>query len=206
MRRHRLVAALFALAAAVPAAAQWSDDGDAPGFATAQAFRPMPQDMAVAVRPLDDSPAHVELARNLAAALRRRGVPVSDTAPLALNFGTEIRAGSAYAPVGDDAAARRRPHIGPPDREGRSDNVDVNVRIYSNERPSVITGTRPRQPHMRYDLHATLDDQRSGARLWQGQVVYDGAAPDDRRLFAEMAPRLVALLGVSAPERRFRID
>jgi hypothetical protein len=59
---------------------------------------------------------------------------------------------------------------------------------------------------LRYVLTATLDDERSGRRLWQGEASYAGAPPDEATTMAVMAAILAEQLGQTVRQKTFRIE
>jgi hypothetical protein len=59
---------------------------------------------------------------------------------------------------------------------------------------------------LRYVLMATLDDERSGRRLWQGEAAYAGAPADEATTMAAMAAILVEQLGQTVRQKTFRIE
>lgn len=198
----RVLALGAALLCSSAAFAEWSEDADAPGHAASQSYRAAQG--AIAVRPLDNSSLNLEVAQRIAAALRKRGIVVSDDAPLLLEFETQTessvansRRGSLDAPRDVDIGRRRD--------LGRSDAVDARVDVYSTSRSSVLTGVRRPDMGVNYTLRATLAE-RSGARLWEGYTEYSEIASDEAKLYAAMAPLLASMVGQSTGERRFKVD
>ncbi len=59
---------------------------------------------------------------------------------------------------------------------------------------------------LRYLLIATLDDERTGRRVWQGEATYSGAPADESETLAAMAEILVDQLGRTVRQRSFRIE
>ena len=93
MRRRALLAGALA-GGALAARAQSPAPGPAgdPGQVYGSGFHPLPAGAAFAVRALDDTPTNLRLARQLAAALRRRGRAVqAPPAPLMVSLETEIQ-------------------------------------------------------------------------------------------------------------------
>ncbi|MBI3453138.1 MAG: hypothetical protein HY057_10015 [Rhodospirillales bacterium] len=182
-----------------PAAGQGTYDPAAPGQVHASAFAAMPADLPIAVRPLDNSTDNLRLKRRFQDALASRSIPTApDKAPLALNFETEVQ---------ETARSRRPPSLG----EFKGDNRDSQVRInlWSTTQDSVTQGRRSggdEKTGVRFILIATLDDQRTGQRLWQGQASWDGEALDEQAAYATMAPILVEQLGQTVRQRSFRLQ
>ena len=203
LMRLTIVCCLVAIWAVVgsTAAAQWSDDPDAPGWASSMSYRPTRA--AVAVRPLDNSKLNMELAQRFAEVLRQRGITVADDAPLLLEFET----------LTDSDAPRNKPGALEPRREvdigrerdlGRSDAIDARIDVLSNTRSSVVTGIRRQTITVHYTLRATLSE-RQGPRLWEGNIEYGEIARDEAKIYAAMASRLAEMVGTTA-DRRFRVD
>jgi hypothetical protein len=59
---------------------------------------------------------------------------------------------------------------------------------------------------LRYVLTATLDDDRTGRRLWQGEASYAGAPADEATTMAAMATILAEQLGQTVRQKTFRIE
>ncbi|HEX2117470.1 MAG TPA: hypothetical protein VHM01_23960 [Alphaproteobacteria bacterium] len=59
---------------------------------------------------------------------------------------------------------------------------------------------------LRYVLTATLDDERTGRRLWQGKASYAGAPADEATTMAAMAAILADQLGQTVRQKAFRIE
>jgi hypothetical protein len=203
LRRGRVRFGLaLALLWPVGAAAEWSDDPDAPGRAASHSYRTAQG--AVAVRPLDNSTLNIGLAEQIAAALRRRGIAVADDAPLLLEFETATEDAGAPLPRRGRPWEPRRVQTGRDIDVKRSDNVDAHVDVFSTMHSSVLTGIRKPAMGLRYVLRATLSE-RAGARLWDGYTQYGGIGDEDR-IFATMAPLLAGMVGQTTGERRFRAD
>ncbi|MBL8701101.1 MAG: hypothetical protein JNK67_22185 [Alphaproteobacteria bacterium] len=121
----------------------------------------------IGVRPLDDKPADVQLARRFTDALRRAGHAVATAqAQLVLSFETEIERVPQTLQRG-------------------------------------ITDTRGR---VKFQLVATLDDTRSGHRLWTGQASYLGAPNQEAPTFAQLAQLLVDEIGRTSRMRGFTLE
>lgn len=162
-RRFLLAAALTSLvgtALAQQPVTEW-------GQIYTTAHQPAAADQAVGVRPLDDKPADVQLARRFADALRRAGRPAATAqAPLVLNFETEIE---------------RVPQ-------------------------TLQRGINDTRGRVKFLIVATLDDPRSGQRLWSGQASYLGAPNQEAVVFAQLAQLLVDELGKTSRMRGFTLE
>ena len=189
---------LITLVLAAPAAAADEQDGPAPGQAYSTSFAPLAADPVIAVRPLDNSHANVALKQHFAAALQKRSIRVQDMpAPLVLNFETEV----------DQTIRRTIPTLGAATGDRREAEVRVNV--WSTSQDSLLrgrVGDAPDRGMLRHVLTATLDDDRTGRRIWQGEAAYSGAPADEAETFAGMAAILVEQLGRTVRQRSFRIE
>ncbi len=176
----------FAICAAGTLAAQAEDDdSNRPGLTYASLFSPVPAGTPINVRPWDNTADNQRVKLSFAEALHRRGVPVTDgRASLTLNFETDVE---SLAIPGTGAGPVQR-------RDGDS---RIRMTLGSSNRGSATT---------RYILKATLDDQRSGERLWQGEATYTGAVTDEAGAFAAMAPILVDGFGQNVRPKTFRIQ
>jgi hypothetical protein len=195
------LAAILAVASTAAAAPEWSEDADAPGWASAMSFRTVQG--PIAVRPLDNSKLNLELVRRIADALRQRGITVADDAPLLLEFETLT---DSNAPRGKRGALERRREvdIGRERDLGRGDAIDARIDVLSNSRSSLLNGVRRPDIAVNYTMRATLS-QREGPRLWEGYSEYGEVVRDENRLYAKMASLLAELVAVTG-EGRFRVD
>lgn len=191
---HGLVAAT--LLAALPARAE-IDTADL-GRVQATSFAPFAPDTPVTVRPLNDSDANLALKRRFAEALSKRALHVSDRrAAVVLNFETET----------DQAIRHDAPSFGRVHANNRESDIRVN--IWSSTQGSLLGGPRgdaSGRGILRFVLTATLDDTRTGQRLWQGEATYTGAAADEDAAFAAMVPILVEQLGRTIRQRSFSLE
>ena len=200
--RARWIAAALALLAC--GGAEWTDDPGAPGRAASMRFHVIESGTPVLVRPLDNSPLNMKVAKQITKSLRERGMVIADDAPLRLEFETAIE--NTGATQSSSAPSEpRRVDIGRERDLGRSDAVDARVDLYSNTRSSLLTGVRKPDRGLRYVLRATLAG-RDGQRLWEGYAEYGEAASSDELLFDGMAELLAGMVGQTAGERRFRAD
>lgn len=190
---------LAVLAGLLPALAAAEDSAPRvlPGETRAQSFAPFVRELGVAVRPWDNSPVNLELKRRFVDALQRRDVRVQDMpAPVVLNFETEV----------DEAIRSVAPTFG----EVRASNreADLRVNLWSTTQHSVLGGqvSGDERAVLRYTLTATLDDERTGRRLWEGKASYTGAAASEAAVLAAMVPVLADQLGQTVRPRRFRIE
>lgn len=176
-----------------------SPDGPLPGRTHAASYAPVPSGLSIAVRPWDNNTANQRLKSKFTEALSQRGVTLAEAgAPLTLNFETEVE--SIAVPDGG-------PTLG--QVQARNHESRVRMNLWSSTQDSLVTGRRGGDSGggtVRYVLRATLDDQRNGQRLWQGQTSYDATSGDEATTFALMIPVLVDGLGQTVRPRGFRVE
>lgn len=190
-------AGVIAIVLAAPVAAS-EPDSVSPGQARSTSFSPLAPDLAVAVHPLDNSQANLTLKQHFAAALKKRSVRVQEMpAPYVLNFETEV----------DQTIRRSTPTLATAAGSNRESEVRVNV--WSTHQDSLLRGRAQEMPDrglLRYVLTATLEDESTGRRLWQGEATYNGAPADEATTLAGMARILTDQLGQTVRQRSFRIE
>ncbi|HTP82869.1 MAG TPA: hypothetical protein VMQ11_07990 [Alphaproteobacteria bacterium] len=190
--RSRIAALLIACAVCGAAVSARADDESeaAPGVSYASSFIPVPAGTPINVRPWDNSAENLRVKLSFTEALNRRGVPLTTDGgtKLTLNFETEVQSlavpglGSGFGTVRNESRVR----------------MDIQDNLLGG-RTENSGGTT------RYILRATLDDQQSGQRLWQGEASYTGAVTDETATFAAMAPVLVDGFGQTVHPKGFRI-
>ena len=188
------VCAAIVLATGMAAA----DDSGSPGVARSMNFLTLSPDAVVTVRPLDNSRANLALKQHFAAALKKRAVRVDDaSAPYVLNFETEV----------DQTIRRSSPSL--VSGSGTSRDSEVRINMWATSQDSVLRGRASDQPDrgtLRYVLTATLEEERTGRRLWQGEASYAGAPADEATTLAAMASVLADQLGQTGRQKNFRIE
>jgi hypothetical protein len=192
------IARLFAIVVLAGPAAADEPDAAAPGQARSTSFSALAADPVIAVRPLDNTHANLALQRQFAAALQKRSIRVQEMpAPLVLNFETEV----------DQAIRRSIPTLAT--ATGTNREAEARVNVWSTHQDSLLRGRANEQSDrgiLRYVLTATLDDERSGRRVWQGEATYSGAPADEAATLAAMAGILVEQLGQTVRQRSFRLE
>jgi hypothetical protein len=173
-------------------------DEPSPGVARSMNFLALPPDAAVTIRPLDNTRANLVLKQHFAAALKKRAMRVDEQKAIyVLNFETEV----------DQAARRSEPSFGSGGGSNRDSEVRINV--WATHQDSVLRGRADDQADrgtLRYILSATLEDGRSGRRLWQGEASYTGAPADEAATLAAMAGVLADQLGQTVRQKNFRLE
>jgi hypothetical protein len=189
-RLVRLGAAICLIAA--PAAA---DDGRSPGVARSMSFTALSPEAIVTVRPLDNTRINITLKQHFAAVLKKRAVRVDENAGShVLNFETEV----------DQSVPRMAPSLA--SGSGTSRDSEVRINVWATHRDSLLRGRAPDRGTLRYVLIATLEDARTGRRVWQGEASYAGAPADEAATLAAMASVLADQLGETVRQKNFRIE
>lgn len=202
-----LVAAL-ALAAPRAAAPQAESEGPNPGAITATGYSALPVAAPLAVRPLDNTKLSLQLKPLFEQALTARGFKTGGgDAALALNFETEIQQlgpspGPREVRVSDPASPSLTS-----DNEPRRDESQFHVGLPAAD-DTLRSGSRnvTSLGRLRYVLLATVDDQQTGRRIWQGEAMYDGFGADEDVAFRAMAPILAEHVGQTVRQKGFRLD
>jgi hypothetical protein len=199
LNKLRILGVCAAIAVAAQPAIADTDEDAAPGVAYASSYGPVPVGFAVTVRPWDNTNDNLRVKASFTDALSRRGIRLTEAgSPLTLNFETEIE--SLAMPTYGRSLGQV---------QGRNWDSRVRMNLWSNSQDSVVGGRRGADSAFattRYILRATLDDQRTGQRLWQGEASYTGASNDQAGTFAAMAPVLVDGFGETLRPRTFRIQ
>lgn len=183
LRLLTVLVALTLFGPYAPARAQGGEDAPQ-GLAYASSFAPVPAGAAINVRPWDNTTDNQRVTTSFSQALTRRGIALNGRTALTLNFETEVE--SLAAPSGFGRESRVR--------------MELEDKSLVGRRADGGSGT------IRYILRATLDDQKSGQRLWQGEATYTGAVTDEAGTFAAMAPILVDAFGQNLRPKSFRIQ
>jgi hypothetical protein len=175
-----------------------ADESASPGVARSTNFLALEPDAVVTVRPFDNTRANLALKQQFAAALKKRAIRVDETsAPYVLNFETEV----------DQPLRRTGPSLA--SAAGSAHESEVRINVWATNRDSVLRvrpGERADRGTLRYVLIATLEDESTGRRLWQGEAIYDGAPADEAATLAAMASVLADQLGQTVRQKNFRIE
>lgn len=192
-----VLVALVVMGATLPVRAQ--DDSDSPGLAYATLFLPIPAGTAINVRPWDNSAENQSVKGSFQDALAQHGVRLADNGtPLLLNFETSVES-LAVPSVGG-------PSLG--EVQGRNYDSRIRMNLWSNSKDSLLAGRHSDDDSAttRYVLRATLDNQDTGERLWQGEAHYTAVVTDETKTFIAMAPILVGEFGKNVQPKPFRLQ
>jgi len=181
-----------------PAFAQDASDARAPGRINAQAFRDIPADATLRVRPFDDTRDNRRLKQQIERALERKGKHVDDrTGTLSMNFETAVQQiGRAGPPPGIGSIQADR------------DDARVRLNLYSTTEDSLANPRRPEgggSGSVQFQLTLSLDDAR-GVRLWQGTATLLGTPIDEMAAYGAMARALLDEMGRTARQKPFRTE
>jgi hypothetical protein len=210
----RLSGALaLALAAGLPVEAADTVDPAAPGQGRSTSFAPLPAGVAIAARPLDNSDTNLRVASSFAEALARRGYRRGDaSARYALNFDIEVQPirqpslkPTAGETRGPEPLSNDMRGIQPNDMRGNLDDSQFRIQM-GNANPEDVQprrGDLTSRGSLRYVMTATLDDQQTGQRLWQGVATYADSATDEQAAYTLMASALADQLGRTVRQRSF---
>ena len=196
-----MAAMLHVLMPPGPSNAQSGDDG----VLNAVAYRPLPRDVPIAVRPLDNSDSNLVMQREFEQRLRALGYVVRPDGPLILSFDTRDDIGS----WSDDG---RRTVL---ELEGRGgviggDSARARLNLFDSDRGGIMnegrrSGTNIVTPS-RYRLDASIDERQSGERLWQAWATAELQQSSGAALTKAMVPGLLQSLGTTVKNRAITFD
>lgn len=194
----RLMAIFLLLATfAVPADAQQSapQPRSEPGRAFSNSSQPLPANTAVQVRALDNSPSNQRLLRVVRDAVRGR-LPVVDSSAIVVTFETEV----------NSIAVRQRDRRDV-DEQGHYYQFSLPLRPAPGAAPAPAPRNDAASPNAtsQFVLSITIDDRRSGQRLWEGRAYYAGQVEDEEPAFQAMIRILVEQIGRTVRVRAFRL-
>jgi hypothetical protein len=180
------------------------------GQINAAAYAEVPPGAEVAVLPLDDTAANLEIKDMLELELTARGYRVVPDAPLVMAFWTS----GSY-----DLAEKgeRRPGLlllgaESGTRLTKADtDVEAQVKLFSSEGGGLFQNPakRPKQKPLgatRHRLDASLKERASGRRVWQGQAYADVSGGDPVSITEAMVPALADSFGKTVRRERFTIE
>ena len=186
----------------LPANAQDEDvQSGGKGILNAIAFKPLTQEMPIAVRPLDNSDSNLLLQREFEKALRTNGYTVSDNASLILTFEYRGEIG-AWSTIGRRTILELEARGG---REG-GENAKAFINLYDSSRGGVLNKGRSGTSiitQSQYRLDASIDSKSNGKRLWQAWTIADLESHDGLSLTLAMVPVMVKSLGRTVKKQLF---
>ena len=203
-----VIVVAFGITAPRVATAQAESEGPNPGAITATGYSALPAAAPLAVRPLDNTRLALQLKPLFEQALTARGFrPGGADAPLAFNFETEIQQlGPSPGPREVRVSDPGSPSL-TSDNEPRRDESQFQVGLPAAD-DALRSGNRgvTSVGRLRYVLLATVDDQQTGRRIWQGEAMYDGFGAEEDVAFRAMAPILAEHIGQTVRQKGFRLD
>jgi hypothetical protein len=180
------------------------------GVAYSTSYLTLSPGSAVMIRPLDDTRANLALKRRFSVALKQHAVRVEDQdTPYVLSFETEVdhgirRGGPSLGSASGAASGSAADAASPSGLD-----VEVRVNIWASHRDSLLGGRiddMATRGTLRYVLTATLEEESTGRRLWQGEASCAGAAADEGATLAAMASVLADQFGRTVRQRTFRLE
>ena len=200
LRRHLIRAGTVLLAVGAASRALAQQATERPGRVSARSFLKIPPRQRVAIAPLDDRPENLRIAEAMRRSLERAGHTVGDAGAVwRLSFDSEVR------PLAGEPPSRPRPAL--PAGEPARDTGPPPSLPDRPVRPAPIPGrTGAPVARLRYVVNATLDENATGKRAWQGTVRYDDAELDRGRMLLRLVPPLMETFGRSQQARAFALE
>ena len=171
----------------------------APGMISSRSYQPLPQGLALTVKPFDDSDTNIMIRDHLVDELKRSAYRMSDTAVLELSFETSVAEVNFSGP---------EPTLGTLSADAGGD-LDVNVNVWSSTKDSVLGGRQRKgaaRKHNSFRLNAVLRDLRNGKRLWEADAVFAMVVSDQDRIAQSIVPQVVSALGQTVAARPFELE
>lgn len=186
------VVALALLALAGRPGAQITDDG----LLNAVAYKPLPHDQPISVRPLDNSDANLVIQKEFERQLASLGYVIRPDASLVLSFDTRDEIG-AWSDDGRRTVLELEGHGG----VIGGDSARARFNLFDSDRGGIVnegrsSGTSIVTPS-RYRLDVSIDDKQSGERLWQAWVTAELQQASGAALTKAMVPGVVRNLGTT---------
>jgi hypothetical protein len=88
-------------------------------------------------------------------------------------------------------------------------DAEVRINVWASNQDSLLGGRiddLATRGTLRYVLTATLEEEPTGRRLWQGEASYAGAPADEGATLAAMASVLAGQFGRTVRPRNFRLE
>ena len=164
------------------------------GVFNAVAYKPLPHDRPIAVRPLDNSDANLAVQRAFEQQLRAIGYDVRPDALLVLSFETRDEIG-AWSDDGRRTVLELQGRSG-----GNDDSASARFNLFDSARGGIMnegrnSGTSIVTPSQ-YRLDVSIDDKQSGERIWQAWAIAEQRA-NSNALTKAMVPGVVRNLGAT---------
>ncbi|OHC73215.1 MAG: hypothetical protein A3G18_09155 [Rhodospirillales bacterium RIFCSPLOWO2_12_FULL_58_28] len=199
MKRIGWLSACLIVLASVSAFAE--NNGD--GLLNSVSYKPLPANMPIAVRAMDNSDENMVLVREFEGALRAGGYTVSPGADLILTFETRDELG-AWSDHGKRTLLELSAKGG---YEGGED-AKARFNVYNSQKGGILNkgrgGTSITTPSQ-YRIDVTIEDKTNGKSLWQAWAVADLGASDGAVLVKNMVPVLVKHLGQTVKQQSFTV-
>ncbi len=175
------------------------------GVLNAVAYKALPRDWPIMVRPLDNSDANLAIQKEFEQQLRALGYTVRPDAPLILSFDTRDEIG-AWSDEG------RRTVL---ELEGRGgliggDSARARFNLFDSDHGGIMnegrgSGTNIVTPS-RYRLDVSIDDRQSGERLWQAWATAELQQSSGAALTRAMVPGTLQSLGRTVKNLAIGLD
>lgn len=175
--------------------------GQGSGLLNAVAYKPLTAGATLAVSPLDNSDQNLRLQVIFENELRARGFIVSSDAALVLTFETRSSPG-----IWTDGGSRRIIELSDRRDQAGVEAPRVQLNLYNSLQGGVFNAGRPGTnvgAPGQYRLDATIDDRRSGERLWQGWTTAPLIRSDGITLSMSMVPVMVGSVGATVKRKPF---
>jgi hypothetical protein len=177
-----------------------SDPSTTEGVINAAALRPMPKGASVSVRPWDDAPDNLRIAREIEDQLRQRGHALTTNPQMVLSFSVSDQPGR-WSP----GAGRQMIELhGTQGSSGEEDNMRAQLNLYSSERGGLFNeGRADGIERSVYTLEMTLDAREGGQRLWQGEATARMGRTEGSQLVKQLIPPLLDAMGKTVRNQPF---
>jgi hypothetical protein len=175
--------------------------GQGSGLLNAVAYKPLTAGSTLAVSPLDNSDQNLRLQVIFENELRARGFIVSSDAALVLTFETRSSPG-----IWTDGGSRRIIELSDRRDQAGVEAPRVQLNLYNSLQGGVFNAGRPGTnvgAPGQYRLDATINDRRSGERLWQGWATAPLIRSDGITLSMSMVPVMVGSVGTTVKRKPF---
>jgi hypothetical protein len=177
-----------------------ADVAHADGVVNAASYAPLPDKLAIEVRPFDDSDENLAIKERIERELAARGITTGAKAPLVMNF--EVRNRIGYLNTGDN-----RHVIEFQTRGGRSggEQTDARINVFNSQSGGLLNkgpGTRVSNRTV-YRLELNVEQRDNNERLWDGWVEAELTGGDSAELLRRMVPAVVKALGQTVKSQAF---